>query len=142
MPELALYKVSVNAFIFRDGKLLILRRSDDEDFLPGYWETAGGGVDQGETLEQAMIREVKEEAGLDIRVGKQFSYFEYIDGRGLPSININFICEMIDDSQEADVSNAEMSEAAWVTEGELGTYKFSSNMLDVCHQAFQNFPPR
>ena len=44
-------------------KILLIRRSPD-DF--GGWEGPGGSVEEGETLEEAVVREVREETGLDV----------------------------------------------------------------------------
>jgi 8-oxo-dGTP pyrophosphatase MutT (NUDIX family) len=50
------------------GELLLLRRSPDTLRWPGRWGIAGGGVEAGETPEQALIRELREELGSDIRL--------------------------------------------------------------------------
>lgn len=50
-----------------ENEILLIKRSDS-DTIGGKWETPGGGVDEGETIEQAVIREVKEEAGVDVQV--------------------------------------------------------------------------
>lgn len=52
-------RLSANALIIRDGKILLTRQWD------GY-SLVGGGVEKGESLEQAVIREAKEETGLEI----------------------------------------------------------------------------
>lgn len=49
-----------------DNKILILKRSTGSKTNPGKWELPGGKVDQGESFDQALIREVKEETGLKI----------------------------------------------------------------------------
>ena len=46
-----------------DNKILILKRSTDSKTNPGKWELPGGKVDQGESFDQALIREVSEETG-------------------------------------------------------------------------------
>lgn len=71
------------AFIFWHGKALIAQRSDQEDFLPGYWELVGGQVEADESMEQACIREVKEESGLAVKVIRPYHEFNYTvpDGR-------------------------------------------------------------
>jgi 8-oxo-dGTP diphosphatase len=50
----------------RDGKILILKRSTDSKTNPGKWELPGGKVDQGESFDHALIREVYEETNLKI----------------------------------------------------------------------------
>ncbi|GAB4572999.1 MAG: hypothetical protein Kow0077_14020 [Anaerolineae bacterium] len=50
------------------GKYLLLRRAGDKDFGAGNWECVTGRVDQGESFEQALHREVQEEVGLRVRV--------------------------------------------------------------------------
>jgi ADP-ribose pyrophosphatase YjhB (NUDIX family) len=55
---------SVNVVVTNDrGEILLIRRSDNEN-----WALPGGGVDLGESLTQAAVREVKEETGIDCEV--------------------------------------------------------------------------
>ncbi|NYB52463.1 MAG: NUDIX domain-containing protein [Methanobacteriaceae archaeon] len=49
-----------------DGKVLILKRSTDSKTNPGKWELPGGKVDQGESFDHALVREVYEETKLKI----------------------------------------------------------------------------
>lgn len=65
------YEVVFSAVgVLRDemGRVLILKRSINDRSFPGKWSLPGGKVDAGETVEQAVIREVKEEAGLDVEI--------------------------------------------------------------------------
>ncbi len=55
------------AAIIRDGKILMVRHQDGKR---NYWTLPGGGVTEGESLEQATIREVLEETHLDVSVVK------------------------------------------------------------------------
>ena len=48
------------------GRYLITQRSMDKHWAAGWWEVTGGGVLTGETSEQAVVREVREEVGLDV----------------------------------------------------------------------------
>ena len=56
--------LAVSAAIFRGDRVLIVRRAQPP--ARGLYTLPGGGVELGETLEQAVIREVREETGLDI----------------------------------------------------------------------------
>ncbi len=59
-------KLSVCAAVVCEGRFLVVKRSPTDDFLPNCWEFVGGGVQEKETVKNALIREIKEEVGLDI----------------------------------------------------------------------------
>lgn len=55
--------------IVRDGKILLNKRNDPfNEHMHGKWEFPGGGMEYGETIEDNLIREVREEAGYDVRI--------------------------------------------------------------------------
>lgn len=61
--------IGSNAFIINDkNEILLLKRSKDDSAFPNNWELAGGGVWYGETPQDSLVREVKEECGLNIKV--------------------------------------------------------------------------
>ena len=57
------------ALVFRDGKLLITQRHADAH-LGGLWEFPGGKREPGETFEQCLARELREELGIEVEVGE------------------------------------------------------------------------
>ncbi|MFI5920172.1 NUDIX hydrolase [Streptomyces anulatus] len=64
-----------------EGKVLLLHRTAD-DYLGGLWELPSGGVDAGETLTEALRREVAEEAGLTVTaIGAYLGHFDYLSDR-------------------------------------------------------------
>ena len=62
--------VVVAAAIECDGRYLVARRTRPAD-VAGRWEFPGGKVERGETGEQALIREIREELGVEIAVGER-----------------------------------------------------------------------
>lgn len=58
--------VGVGALIVHEGKLLLVKRGVDPD--KGKWSIPGGAVELGERMREAVIREVKEECGLDVEI--------------------------------------------------------------------------
>ncbi|AKB23913.1 GDP-mannose mannosyl hydrolase [Methanosarcina sp. MTP4] len=64
------YVISVYALIRNEkGEYLLLKRSENSRTNPGKWDLPGGKVDRGETLKEAVAREVQEETGISINPG-------------------------------------------------------------------------
>jgi len=59
--------IGVGAIVLDGDRVLLIKRAHEP--LKGQWSLPGGGVEVGETLEQATAREVREETGLDVEVG-------------------------------------------------------------------------
>ena len=65
------YKGRAQALVFRGGRVLMVKhRQDGEE----YWVLPGGGIEDGETPEQAAVRELKEECGISGRVIRLAGY--------------------------------------------------------------------
>ena len=69
MPELPPLEVAV-AVIRHEGRLLISQRMQDDSF-GGFWEFPGGKLDEGETMELCLAREIREELGITVAVGSK-----------------------------------------------------------------------
>ena len=70
------------AIIIEDGKVLLARRAKGEK-LAGYWEFPGGKREEDETIDECLVREIREELSLDIEVVGEFdtSDYEYPGGQ-------------------------------------------------------------
>jgi 8-oxo-dGTP diphosphatase len=68
-------KTSTAIIPFPEGKILLVKR----DTVPfkGYWALPGGRMDPGETVEQTIVRECKEETGLDVEIVRKIG--EYVE---------------------------------------------------------------
>jgi mutator protein MutT len=81
------------ALIFRDGKLLITQRHANAH-LGGLWEFPGGKREPNETFEECLAREIREELGIEICVGKLFE--EIVHDYPDKSVHLKFfICELV-----------------------------------------------
>lgn len=69
------YEVAVGV-IYRGDEFLILRRSE-EQMLGGLWEFPGGKLEAGETAAQAVVREVREETGLEVTVSREVAVVKH-----------------------------------------------------------------
>ena len=74
------------------GKILLVQRCNADDIGAGTWENAGGNVEQGETPEIAMAREIREETGLtDVRI-ERVAYVTLVNAN-TPYLIIAYLCE-------------------------------------------------
>jgi len=71
-------RVNVAAAIVRENQILAIEY-DDESGLN--YNLPGGGVEEGETLEEAVLREVREEAGVEVVIGRLLIVWEYVPER-------------------------------------------------------------
>jgi 8-oxo-dGTP diphosphatase len=69
--------VGVGAVILLDGRVVLVRRARPP--MEGQWTLPGGTVELGETLEAALVREMREETGLDVEVGPLLEVFDRIE---------------------------------------------------------------
>lgn len=74
MPDTSKHSVSVAGIVIRDdGKILAIQRRDN-----GRWEPPGGVLELGETFEAGVCREVREETGVDVEVGRLTGVYKNI----------------------------------------------------------------
>ncbi len=116
----------VAALIKRDSKFLICRRPKNKARAL-LWEFVGGKVGKGESLEDALKRECKEELDVDITVGKLFVRVEheYPD----VTIGLSLFEATLNDGQE--IKLLEHADAKWITAAEIDEYEFCPADEDI-----------
>lgn len=72
-------KKAVSVAIIKNSEILIVQRADSQKSGGSLWQLPGGKVDNGESIEQTAIREIKEEVGIDINVKKLNYINDFID---------------------------------------------------------------
>jgi mutator protein MutT len=106
------------ALIFDRGKLLITQRRPD-DHLPNLWEFPGGKVEPGETFAACLVREIREELGIEISVHQQFEDLTH----SYPEKKVRlcfFNCRLI----SGEPKPIHVQDLRWVTREELRHYEF------------------
>ena len=83
-------------FLFdRDNRLIIYLRDDKPDIpFPNHWDLIGGHVEAGETPEQALVRETKEEIGLELKQWRFFRRYKCSAGDAYPNIKFIYHAEI------------------------------------------------
>lgn len=108
--------VAVATLIVRAGRVLALRRAPDNLAGPGLWETVSGRVEQGEQPLETAVREVREEAALEVRIDPRPIGAYAAERRGHPMIVILYRAEYL--SGEVCISH-EHDQFAWLTPAEF-----------------------
>ena len=115
-----LHIVTAVAVIQReDDKILLLKRRDDETVYPGHYTFPGGKVEENDTISQTLVKETKEECGLDLKPGFILIKEKSI-GRpdGQTSKSLSFLCKSID-PEKIVLDESDFTEFTWASLEEL-----------------------
>lgn len=102
----------VAAIIIEDGKVFATQRGYGD--FKGGWEFPGGKIDEGETPEQALVREIKEELDTEVKVLELLDTVEY----DYPKFHLSmdcFICQI----ESGDLVLKEHEDSVWLTKDTL-----------------------
>lgn len=111
--------VVVGAVIVRDNRILCAQRGA-AGTLAGLWEFPGGKIEQGESPGQALQREIDEELGCEIKVGREITTTAHEYGFGIITLT-TFYCELVAGTPQL----TEHAEVRWVAPEELGTLEWA-----------------
>jgi 8-oxo-dGTP diphosphatase len=107
----------VAAIIIKDGEVFATQRGYGE--WQGWWEFPGGKIEPGETPQEALVREIREELDADISVGALLETVEW----DYPTFHLTmhcYLCTLLSDSLNLNEHQA----AAWLTPQTLSTVKW------------------
>jgi 8-oxo-dGTP diphosphatase len=111
-------KLVVAALVARpDGAVLLTRRRPDQA-LPNMWEFPGGKVEPGEHPEAALARELREELGVDARVGRVWDVVHH----GYPDYEVVMLVYRCALAPGAAPRPLQVAELAWVAPRDLPGY--------------------
>ncbi|MEK4933923.1 MULTISPECIES: NUDIX hydrolase [Bacillus] len=129
-------QVRVTGILIEDEKVLLVNQKVSNR----NWSLPGGRVENGETLEEAMIREMREETGLEVKIKKLLYVCDKPDA--LPSLlHITFLLEKVEGeiilpSNEFD--NNPIHDVQMVPIIELSQYGFSETFIKLVNEGFAN----
>lgn len=128
--------LAVSAATFRDDRVLIVRRAQPP--AKGLYTLPGGVVEAGESLEQAVVREVREETGLDIEPIALAGYREAIVRDAAGRVERHFVILPFAARYSAgEISlNDELAEARWLLPSELSGLKTTDGLADIVAAAW------
>ena len=128
--------LAVSAAIIRDGKVLIVRRARPPAY--GVFTLPGGGVEAGETLRDAVIREIVEETALTIEPLGLAGYREAIARDADGKIERHFVILPFAARLVAGevALNEELAEARWLVPSELAGLRTTEGLAEIVRTAY------
>lgn len=121
----------VAAIIQKENKILATKRRYGE-FI-NMWEFPGGKIESGETKEQALVREIKEELNIEINVDKFAIDIEY----QYPNFYLFMSCFMCS-IKEGSIELLEHNDGKWITKEELNTLNWLPADIDAVNYLKEN----
>lgn len=121
----------VAAIIQKENKILATKRGYGE-FI-NMWEFPGGKIESGETKEQALVREIKEELNIEISVDKFAIDIEY----QYPNFYLFMSCFMCS-IKEGSIEFLEHNDGKWITKEELNTLNWLPADIDAVNYLKKN----
>jgi 8-oxo-dGTP diphosphatase len=128
--------VAVGAVILDGDRVLLVKRGHEP--RKGEWSLPGGAVEVGETLETALVREVREETCLDVSVGPVVDVLDRIrpDAAGRVEYHyviVDYVCRVV---SGAVACGSDADDVRWVNRGDLETFRLTPGVLAVIEKAF------
>lgn len=128
--------VGVGGVVVWKGRALLVRRANPP--LQGRWSIPGGTVELGETLHHALVREMKEETGLEVEPLEVLTVFDRIERDGQEvahhHVIVDYRCRRVSGEVRAA---SDALEAGWASPDELARYDLTTKAIEVVTEAFR-----
>ena len=128
--------VGVGGVVVREGRALLVRRGKEP--LYGRWVVPGGTVELGESLEDALVREMEEETGLRVEPIEILTVFDRIhreEGQVVHHfVIVDYLCRWRSGEARA---GSDALEVAWASASELAAYDLPAKALEVVRDALR-----
>ncbi|OVE82058.1 hypothetical protein BVY03_02060 [bacterium K02(2017)] len=128
------YKVIVCAAIQNEKNEILLTRRKEEKKLGGFWEFPGGKLEHGEELEEALLREIKEELSVSVNIKQLLHVKAHVYDHGAVLI-LFYLCDAV----VGEIKLIDHDQLAWCKVSELSNYKLlpaNKEVLDKLNQIF------
>ena len=109
----------VAALIIKDDKIFLVKRATGDSNLLGKWEFPGGKIEEGETPQEALVREIKEELEAEIEVGQLIDTIEY----DYPNFHLSMDCFWAE-IKSGQLVLKEAEAAKWLSREELDSVEW------------------
>jgi 8-oxo-dGTP diphosphatase len=124
-------EVCVGAVAVVDDRILLIRRGHGP--AAGEWSIPGGRVEGGETLAEAVVRELAEETGLEAMCDDLIGWVERI-GDDHHFVIFDFFVTVLDDPDTQPEAGADAAEAAWVPLDEIAHLRLAEGLAEFLHE--------
>jgi 8-oxo-dGTP diphosphatase len=113
----------VTAAVIRRGeKILIAQRKADSKVEPLKWEFPGGKIEHGETPEECLAREIKEELNLKIKVGELIGISSHVYKKKTHIVLLCYLCRFT----AGQLKCLDVEDAKWIFPREMKSYQFAA----------------
>jgi 8-oxo-dGTP diphosphatase len=132
--------IGVGGVVIYDDRAVLIRRGSEP--LRGEWSIPGGSLELGETLEEGVVRELREETGLEVRVAGMIEIFDRIffaEGAGAKSrpqyhyVIVDYLCERLGGEP---IAGGDALDVAYAREEELEGFHLTETALRILRKAF------
>jgi len=129
--------LAVSAAIIRDGRVLVTQRARGPGI--GIWSMPGGVVEAGETLVEALVREIEEETAMIVEPVALAGHREVVVRDDDKRVSRHFVimCYATRWISGEPRLNEELAEARWLRPGELAELKTTEGLAEIVAAAFE-----